>query len=277
MASTTALAYKERDSVIHKLTGTTKLVFFLLWSFGAMFTYDTRVLLAMFLISLLLFRLSKIKWNEVRFALIFMFTLILINMAAIYFFAPEQGVKIYGTRHEIIRLFLNYSVTWEQLFYMFSFTMKYFAVIPVSLLFIMTTNPSEFASSLNHIGVSYRVGYSVSIALRYIPDIKRDYHNIMQAQQARGLELSSKDKLIKRLKNSALILLPLILSSINRIEVISNAMELRGFGKNKKRTWYVERPFAWQDVLAICIGIATAAISLLVVAKSGSRFYNPFI
>jgi len=276
MASTTALAYKERDSVIHKLTGTTKLVFFLLWSFGAMFTYDTRVLTGMFLVSLLFFRLSKIKWKEVRFALIFMFTLIAINMVAIYFFSPEQGVKIYGTRHELVHLFFNYSITLEQLFYMLSFTMKYFAVIPVSLLFILTTNPSEFASSLNHIGVSYRVGYSVSIALRYIPDIKRDYHNIMQAQQARGLELSSKDKLLKRLKNSALILIPLILSSINRIEVISNAMELRGFGKYKKRTWYVERPFTRQDALVIFMGVLTAAVSFTVVALNGSWFFNPF-
>ena len=40
-----------------------------------------------------------------------------------------------------------------------------------------------------------------------------------------------------RLKNSVNILLPLILTSLNRIDVISNAMELRGFGKNKKRSW----------------------------------------
>nr|WP_202968607.1 energy-coupling factor transporter transmembrane component T [Oceanobacillus picturae] len=32
--------------------------------------------------------------------------------------------------------------------------------------------------------------------------------------------------------------MPLIFSSLERIEVISNAMELRGFGKKKKRTWY---------------------------------------
>lgn len=30
-----------------------------------------------------------------------------------------------------------------------------------------------FAASLNSIGISYKVGYSVAIALRYIPDIQR--------------------------------------------------------------------------------------------------------
>ena len=68
---------------------------------------------------------------------------------------------------------------------------------------------------LNSIGVSYRVGYSVAIALRYIPDIQRDYHSISQAQQARGVELGKSEPFFARLKNSVSILLPLILTSLN--------------------------------------------------------------
>ena len=34
MAAKTVLNYLERDSVIHKMTGTTKLAFFLLFTFG---------------------------------------------------------------------------------------------------------------------------------------------------------------------------------------------------------------------------------------------------
>ena len=59
------------------------------------------------------------------------------------------------------------------------------------LLFVCTTNPSEFASSLNKIGVKYSVSYAVALALRYIPDIQKDYHDISQAQQARGIELGT--------------------------------------------------------------------------------------
>ena len=59
--------------------------------------------------------------------------------------------------------------------------------------FYLGNNPSEFAASLNSIGISYKVGYSVAIALRYIPDIQRDYHSISQAQQARGVELGKNE------------------------------------------------------------------------------------
>ena len=55
--------------------------------------------------------------------------------------------------------------------------MKYLAVIPVALLFILATNPSEFAASLNRIGISYNIGYAVAIALRYIPDVQDDFSN----------------------------------------------------------------------------------------------------
>ena len=45
MAAKTVLNYLPRESVIHKLTGTTKLAFFLLFTFASMITYNTWVLL----------------------------------------------------------------------------------------------------------------------------------------------------------------------------------------------------------------------------------------
>lgn len=274
---TTALSYIEKDSIIHKMTGTTKLIFFLCWSIAAMITYDTRILVSMFFVGIILYKVSDLEWKDIKVALVFMSVLMGINMIGIYIFSPEQGVAIYGTRHELIHLFGRYSIVTEQLFYMFNFLMKYLAVIPVALLFIMATNPSEFAASLNRIGVSYRVGYAVAIALRYIPDVQRDYHEINQAQQARGIDLSKKDSIVKRLKNSAAILFPLVLSSLNRIETISNAMELRGFGKNRKRSWIVQKPFRGRDYAGIAIGIVILLISVGVTIGTGSRYWNPFL
>ena len=271
------LSYIKKDSPIHKLTGSTKFIFFLVWSLAAMITYDTRVLVGMFLLGVVFFRMSKLTWKDIRFAVLFMVWLIALNLIALFLFSPEQGVGIYGTRTEIVHLFWRYSIIVEEMFYLFNFMMKYLAVIPAALLFILTTDPSEFAASLNKIGVSYKVGYSVAIALRYIPDVQRDFREISQAQQARGIDLSKKDKMVDRLKNSAAILFPLVLSSLDRIEVISNAMELRGFGKNKKRTWIVERPFKKADYIAIGIAVCAMVISMLFIFLNGGRFCNPFV
>ena len=114
--------------------------------------------------------------------------------------------------------------------------------------------------------------------LRYIPDIQRDFHNISQAQQARGVELGKKEKLISRLKNSVNILLPLILSSLQRIDIIANAMSLRCFGKDpKKRTWYTKRPFGRNDYIALGIGLALLIASIVITFWDGDRYFNPFV
>ena len=268
--------YVERESPVHRLTGASKLVCLLLWSFAAMLTYDTRLLIVLPVISILCFAVSKIRLSDVSFMLGFTAVFLVLNNILIFLFSPQHGVTLYGSCHVIADLGGRWVITKEQLFYHLNLFLKYLSTIPIVLLFVCTTQPSEFAASLNRIGVKYTVAYSVALALRYIPDVQREFHEISQAQQARGIEMSKKQRLSKRLKAAGAILIPLILSSMDRIEVISNAMELRGFGKNKKRSWYMARPFRTADVLSMLFCALLLAAALYLNYKNGSRFWNPF-
>lgn len=269
--------YIPKDSPVHKLTGATKLAALLLLSFASMTTFDTRFLACVTVLTFVMFGVSKIRFREVKTLLWFTFVFMVLNNLLIYLFEPEQGVILYGTRHEIAHLFGRYTVTKEQLFYHLNVILKYLCMIPMVILFVSTTNPSEFAASLNRIGVNYKICYAVSLALRYIPDIQREYHDISISLQARGVEMTKKEKFLKRLKNIVTILFPLIITSMARIETVSNAMELRSFGKNKKRTWYEARPFRPADiaVIVVCALLLVLSISLSFVNKG--RFYNPFV
>lgn len=269
--------YIDRKSPIHDLTGATKLSCMILWSLAAMTGFHTPMLVVMALGALVLFRVSKIRFRDVSFMVWFTVAFMLLNNLMIYLFSPEHGVELYGTRTVLFTIGGPYTVTAEQLFYHLNVCLKYICTIPVVLLFVCTTNPSEFAASLNRIGVSYKIAYSVALALRYIPDIQREYQDISLAQQARGVEMSKKASLLSRLKSVSNILVPLILSSMERIETIANAMELRGFGKNKKRSWYSARRFTKMDILSIAVCVALMALSLLLTAVNGSRFFNPFV
>lgn len=277
MAKVAILSYLERNSLVHKLTGTTKLIFFLAWSVAAMVTYDTRELICMLIGSIVIFKISKVKFKDVSVVFGLALVFLLMNNLFVYLFSPEYGVGLYESRTLLFTIAGRYTVTLQQLFYHLNMSLKVLCVVPVALLFIACTDPSEFAASLASIGVSYRVGYSVSLALRYIPDVQREYHNISQAQQARGIDLSGKDKFFTRLKNSIAILLPLVLSSLNRIETVSNAMELRGFGKNKKRTWYVQRKMKKADWLTIFLAVLILVLDFVITFWDGSRYYNPFV
>ncbi len=272
----TMLAYIDRPSPVHKLTGGSKLLFFLFWSLAGMITYDTRLLLTMFALGVFLFYISKVTLKDIWIVLVFIVLALTLNNIALFVFSPLEGCKIFGTQHDLFHIVGRYTVTSEQLFYQFNVTLKYFTVLPVALLFLLTTNPSEFAASLNRIGVNYKIAYSVSLALRYIPDIQQSFFSVALAQQARGIDISKKEKLTKRIVNAVSIIIPLIFSSLQRIEVISNAMELRRFGKNKKRTWYAAKPIQKIDVLAVAFSVLLFAISFGLYFVNGGRFYNPF-
>ena len=268
--------YIDRPSPIHALTGASKLVCLLAWSVAAMTSFYTPLLLALTVLAFYLFHKAQLKLKDVSFVVGLMLVYILMNNILIFLFSPNHGPKLYGSTTPLFHIAGPYTLTAEQLFYHLNVVLKNACTIPVVLLFVCTTNPSEFAASLNKIGVSYRISYSVSLALRYIPDIQREFREISQAQQARGVEMSKKVSLIQRLKAASAILVPLVLSSMERIETISNAMELRGFGKKDKRTWYAARPFTRWDKrsMGICLGLM--ALSFLLTALNGGRFYNPF-
>ena len=268
--------YIDRPSPIHALTGATKFICLVLWTFAAMSTYDTRLLAVMAVLSIVLFQISKLKLRDISFLLGFTAVFMVMNNLLVFLFSPQHGEEIYGSAHVLFSLSAHYPVTEEQLFYHLNLVLKYLATIPIVLLFVSTTNPSEFAASLNRVGIPYSIAYSVALALRYIPDIQREYHDISQAQQARGIEMSKKESLVRRLKSAAAILVPLILSSMDKIEIISNAMELRGFGKGKKRTWYRARPFRAADFAAMALCALLLAAAMLLNAANGGRFYNPF-
>ena len=271
-------SYNSVDTPIHRLSGLTKLLCFLFLTFAIMYSYDIRVILLVMVFSIAILMISQIKFSQVRLMVIYVLIFLVTNAVITFIFSPEMGVEIYGTRHQITHLFGNYYLTSEQFFYQITKFFKYTSVIPLGMIFLLTTNPSEFASSLDRIGVNYKAAFAVALTLRYFPDVQRDYRDISQAQQARGLDLSRKARFKDRFKNALLIIIPLIFSSLDRIELISNAMDLRGFAKEKTRTWYTSKKLIWRDYSALTISalifIASLCVSIFI---NKSRFYNPFI
>ena len=144
------------------------------------------------------------------------------------------------------------------------------------LAFVSVTHPSQFASSLNRLGLSYRISYAVALALRYLPEVTKNYIHILHAQMARGVDLSRSSSLGTRIRSIGRVLSPLVLSSLDRIEVITNAMVLRGFGRNEKRTWYLERKLSISDLVVLALGILLLAFSLFSRFGLKVMFWYPF-
>ena len=270
--------YVERDNFVYNLSGLTKLLCFLFLTFTSMYAYDIRIILVMMVFSFIMLKISQIRFEQIRLMIIYVLIFLLLNFVLTYLFSPQYGTEIYGTSHVLIKGVGRFNLTEEQLLYQVTKTMKYASVVPLGILFILTTNPSEFASALNGIRVSYKAALALSLTLRYFPDLVREYHDIAIAQQGRGVDLSSREKLGKRIRNVMNIFVPLIFSTMNRIDIITNAMDLRSFGKHKKRTWYTKTPLRPVDYVCIVFSVS-AFVFVVVFSKlcNHGRFWNPFI
>jgi energy-coupling factor transport system permease protein len=266
------------DSFVHNLSGVSKLVGFLAMTFTVMLSYDPRVIAVVLIISVFVFWASKIRLRDLRVVIIYITIFMTINFILTFIFDPQYGVRLYGTEHIIYSFSERYTLTQEQLLYQTTKISKYAATVPFGLLFFLTTHPSEFASSMNRLGVHYKVAFAFSLTLRYLPDISSEYLIISKAQQARGLELSKKQKFSTRVKEYVKMIVPLLMSSLDRIDNISDAMDLRGFAKQKKRTWYNTRKLSLNDKLTIIFTLSVFTVSLLItIFVNQGRFWNPFI
>ena len=116
--------YINRESVIHRMSGATKLIVLILWSLAAMTSFDTRFLALLPILAFILFGLSKIRFSDVKFLLWFTFVFMVLNNLLIYIFSPEHGVSIYGSRTIIFEGYGRWTLTAEQLFYHLNVVLK---------------------------------------------------------------------------------------------------------------------------------------------------------
>lgn len=269
--------YVSRHNLIYDLSGATKFLCFLMCTMAVMFSYDIRVIAGIMVFSFIMFFISQIRFAQVKGMLLYVLLFLLVNAVLTFLFDPQYGVELYGTKHEIFRLFGRYVLTEEQLLYQCTKTLKYASVVPLGMLFFLTTHPSELAASISRIGVPYKAAFTLSLTLRYFPDIIRMYQDISLAQQSRGLDMSKKEKFLTRVKNVMNICIPLIFSTLTRVDTIANTMDLRGFGKRKKRTWYSFKPLAARDwaAIAVCLLLLIGSVAVSVFVNH-SKYFNPF-
>ncbi|OAN13815.1 hypothetical protein A3K86_14760 [Photobacterium jeanii] len=270
------ISYVNTGSMLHSLNGITKFLLFMGWVTMVLITFDVRVILGLIAVGLWLLKQSRVPFTVYKPLLVGTSVVLMMNALFMFLIAPQQGMEYMGSQTVLLALPGNYSITTETLFYLVTVTLKYFSMFPIALVFVFTTHPTEFSASLNKLGVPYRIAYAVSLTLRYLPEVTKDFINIMHAQQARGVDISKNVPVFTRIRNVAKILGPLIFSSLDRADVISNAMTLRGFGRNKKRSWYSLKPMQSKDYFVIMAIAAVLALGFFNRYQSENLFWYPF-
>jgi energy-coupling factor transport system permease protein len=105
-----------------------------------------------------------------------------------------------------------------------------------SVLFLFTTLADDLLESMVARGASHRISFVILSAVQMVPRMQARAGSILEAQQARGLQIEG--SLGRRLRALLPLVGPVLLGSLIDVRERTFALEARGFGARPGRTAY---------------------------------------
>lgn len=145
-------------------------------------------------------------------------------------------------------------ITVESLLYGLGTGLKLSTTVTASVLFLATTRNEEIATGLIRMGLPYSVSFAFSMALRLVPTFVGAGATIVQAQKSRGLDVES-GSLLARMRKYLPLIVPVFASAIRSTNRLAMALESKGFGSRKARTYYLHLQLRRSDWLVIGLAV----------------------
>lgn len=230
--------YRRGTSIIHKMDPRAKLVYLALFSVLAVYFLSPILLAVLFASSIPVVALAGIghKWSQsLRGAAYFIVIIFIINFAVSLIY-----------QHPLVDA-LTYSV---------AMSFRFVVLISIFSSYFLTTSPEDLTQSMVQLRVPYDYALTFNMAMRFVPTLSKEAQIIMDAQKSRGLEME-KGSFLQKIKNYIPVLVPLIVSSFRRAELVADAMESRAFGASKKRTSLYILRLGDADYAFLCIAVAS--------------------
>jgi energy-coupling factor transport system permease protein len=242
--------YAPRRSFVHRLDPLTKLVVLVCI---ALLTVTLVSALAAFLILLFVLvsyigagislRLAFVRLRRLLglVLLIAVFQLVFTPYGSFLFYLIPQVAPGFGP---------YLPVTLNGVFNALFLILRLLNIVLASALFVLTTDPTLFAVALTRLHIPYRYAFTLILALRLVPLFDEEMSHVRNAQKARGISVDRGvlRGVFTRIRHT---FLPMVFSALSRIDTLTLAMDGRGFGYARSRT-YARRPrFAAKDWIII--------------------------
>jgi energy-coupling factor transport system permease protein len=254
--------YVPADSVIHRLDPRTKIFITLSIMVLIVATTSLRIYLLISLFLLTLSFASEIPFtyffrNLKSFVWLFLFTFIL----HIFFTSGEPikflSFKFIKVSYEGVVNGIIYS--WRLAIFIFCAAFLSLTTQAVEL----TDATFKFFSPLKRLKFPIEeLSLITMISLRFIPLLLEEAFNLKKAQLSRGA--SFEGGLIKRVKKTLPLLVPLFVSSFRKADELALALDARGFRSGQERTSFQKLVFRRSDYLFLCVVLLVMVISYLV-------------
>jgi energy-coupling factor transport system permease protein len=247
------LDYLSGDSLLHRLNPLTKLFQAFVFCASCFITVNLFVVLGIIGLNLLLAGIGGIIKRSLRI-LLSLAKLSVILFVVQIFFVREGDI--------LLRFPFNVYITWEGLRFSLLFVLRFVAAtMPLTLIFSVT-KMGDISNVLNrYLKIPYKYTFVLTTAMRFIPLFSDEMAGIMEAQISRGVEFDTKN-FFKKLRLLLPLCVPLLISSVRKIEGGAISAELRGFNFRTPSSAYKRYRFGAGDlgILILCGAVAVAAL-----------------
>ena len=135
--------------------------------------------------------------------------------------------------------------------------------MPLALV-LAVTRISDLTNALVQVlHLPYQYAFTLSTAIRFIPQFLEEMSAIMEAQTARGVAFD-KARGLKKFTMILPLCAPLLISSVRRTDQTAAAAEIRGFRLRTRASGYKRMPLTATDaaMMAACLLLPAAALLL---------------
>jgi energy-coupling factor transport system permease protein len=249
------LDYVPGNSFLHRLNPFTKLVLSFVLCAACFISGSHLFIAGIIAFTLLMSTIGGAAGRSLRILLS------LVKLCCILFI-----VQVFFVRKGTILLLLplNIYITTEGLLFSLLFVLRLMAAALPLALMLSVTRMSDISNVLTrYFGIPYKYTFALTTAMRFIPLFSREAAGIMEAQTARGVEFDTKN-FFKKIMLILPLCVPLLISSVRRIEGLAISAELRGFSLRGRMNGYKRYRLGAGDITAFaaCALIVVGAVLL---------------
>jgi energy-coupling factor transport system permease protein len=247
------LDYVPGDSLLHRLNPLTKLILSFSLCVFCFLTARHFLILSVIALNLALAGLGGIIGRSLRtLRSLVKFSLILF---IVQIFFVRQGAALIRFPFDII-------ITSQGLLFSLLFVLRLIAAAMPLTLMLSVTRISDMSNALTrYFGIPYKYTFAIATAVRFIPLFAEEMAGIMEAQISRGIEFDTRN-FFKKIRLLLPLCVPLLISSVRKIEGGAISAELRGFNLRGRNSGYKQYRFSPADmgILAACLLLITAGV-----------------
>ena len=259
------MKYLDKETLMHRLDPRAKIILGLMVAMLIVVLKNPLELLLLFLAVLILFGILRPARSTVKAMAVIMGTALFFTMISQGFFYTLEPRTVIITILSPEAGFLGnitggISIYREGIIYGALQSLRLFSAMLLSAVIVMSTYPSDLLLGMENMGMPKRIGFVITVSIRFIPSLLDEARRILLAQRLRGLKVKGVRGWFRAYYR---LLPPLIIDSLRSARRIALAAEVRAFtGKrtNLKQLTFSPRDWAF-------LGLSTAGMFLLILVQ----------